>query len=237
MATPPVRDPVPCILIPAFNEECRIGPVVSGALVHGYPVVVIDDGSTDGTGALVRSLGAEVVRHEVNLGKGASLVSGFDYARKHGHTVVVTLDADGQHDPAEITRFLDTYRRTGIPVLIGNRMWNDAGMPLVRRWTNRAMSKLLCRIMKTHIPDTQCGFRLYRTDVLSFAPAVSRRFAMESEVLLHLALRGFRMDSVRISTIYQGSRSRINPLVDTLRFIMMLVQFHHDRQMRRTKAG
>mgnify|MGYP001310971809 CR=1 FL=1 len=237
MAKSPARETVPCILIPAFNEAHRIGPVVSGALAHGYPVVVIDDGSSDDTGALVRSLGAEVIRHEDNHGKGASLVSGFTYAREHGHPVVVTLDADGQHDPAEISRFVDTYRRTGIPVLIGNRMWNDAEMPIVRRWTNRVMSRLLCRIMKTFVPDTQCGFRLYRTDVLSFAPAVSRRFAMESEVLLHLALRGFRMDSVRVSTIYRGSKSRINPLVDTLRFFMMLLQFHHDRQMRRTKAG
>lgn len=237
MANRPARESAPCILIPAFNEAHRIGPVVTGALAHGYPVVVIDDGSTDETGALVRSLGAEVIRHDHNHGKGASLVSGFAYAREHGHPVVVTLDADGQHDPAEIARFVDAYRRTGIPVLIGNRMWNDAEMPLVRRWTNRAMSMLLCRIMKAYIPDTQCGFRLYRTDVLSFAPAVSRRFAMESEVLLHLALRGFWMDSVRISTIYRGSKSRINPLVDTMRFVMMLVQFHHDRQMRRTKAG
>ncbi len=223
-----------CVLIPAYNEAHRIESVVASARKYCRDVVVIDDGSTDDTGDRARALGARVLRHQVNHGKGASLITGFAHAHEQGYEVVITLDADGQHDPEEIPRFVDCYERTKIPVLIGNRMWNAAEMPLIRRVTNQFMSRLLCRIMKVYIPDTQCGFRLYRSDVLGFAPTGSQRFAMESEVLLHLALRGFRMDSVRIATIYRGTKSRINPLLDTLRFVMMLVQFHHDRQMRRT---
>ncbi len=226
-----------CVIIPAFNEASRIAAAVTGALLAAPHVVVVDDGSTDDTAARAKELGAEVIRHEQNHGKGASLISGFAYAREHGFDAVITMDADGQHDPAEIPRFVETYLRTRIPVLIGNRLWDKSKMPPIRRWTNQVMSRLLSHIMKMYVPDTQCGFRLYRSDVLAFAPAGSQRFAMESEVLLHLALRGFRIDSVRINPIYRGEKSRINPLMDAFRFIMMLVQFHHDRQMRRIQPG
>jgi hypothetical protein len=87
--------------------------------------------------------------------------------------------------------------------------------------------------MGTYLPDTQCGYRLYRTEILTFAPTASQRFAMESEILLQLALRGFRMDSVRIGVIYRGEKSRIRPVVDAGRFFIMLLRFHHERQMRR----
>lgn len=220
-----------CVIIPAYNEASRIETVVQKAMNLAPLVIVIDDGSTDDTGIRSSNLGAIVVRHEFNHGKGASLISGFTSAQEHHCDVVITMDADGQHDPAEIPRFVDAYRRTRIPVLIGNRMWNSQEMPPIRRWTNLFMSWLLCRIMKIYLPDTQCGFRLYRSDILQYVPTGSQRFAMESEILLQLALRGFRMDSVRIPTIYKGEKSRINPIMDTIRFFMMLVQYHHNRKM------
>jgi glycosyltransferase involved in cell wall biosynthesis len=220
-----------CVIIPAYNESGRIEAVVMKAMNYSPLVMVVDDGSTDDTGKRAAELGAMVIRHEHNHGKGASLISGFSRAREHGCDVVITLDADGQHDPEQIPAFVDAYRRTRIPVLVGNRMWNSRGMPAVRRWTNSFMSWLLCRIMRVYLPDTQCGFRLYRSDILPYAPTGSQRFAMESEILLQLALRGFRMDSVRISTIYRGEISRINPILDTIRFVMMLVQYHHNRKM------
>lgn len=222
-----------CVIIPAYNEASRIEAVVAGAVRVAPCVVVVDDGSTDDTAARAKDLGAEVIRHEMNHGKGASLITGFAYAREHGFGAVITLDADGQHDPAEIPRFVETYLRTRIPVLVGNRLWDKTKMPPTRRWTNQFMSRLLSHIMKMYVPDTQCGFRLYRSDLLAYAPTASKRFAMESEVLLHLSLRGFRIDSVRIDPIYRGEKSRINPLMDAFRFVMMLIQFHHDRQMRR----
>jgi len=225
-----------CVIIPAFNEAHSIETIVAGAVRVAPHVLVIDDGSTDDTSHRAKALGAEVIRHEINHGKGASLITGFTYAHEHGFDAVITLDADGQHDPSDIPRFVETYRRTRIPVLIGNRLWDKGKMPPIRRWTNQFMSRLLSRIMKMYVPDTQCGFRLYRADLLAYAPTASKRFAMESEVLLHLSLRGFRIDSVRIEPIYRGEKSRINPLMDTLRFIMMLVQFHHDRQMRRIQT-
>ncbi|HMO99256.1 MAG TPA: glycosyltransferase family 2 protein [Kiritimatiellia bacterium] len=229
----PASAPSACVIIPAFNEAAAIDGVVREALTVTPDVLVVDDGSIDETGRLAAEAGAQVQRLEANLGKGAALLHGFVWARERGCEVVVTLDADGQHDAREIARFIDTYRRTRIPVLIGNRLWDPARMPPIRRWTNQFMSRLLSRMMGRYLPDTQCGFRLYRTDILAYAPVQSRRFAMESEILLQLALRGFRMDSVRIPTWYRGETSSIHPILDTVRFILMLLRFQHERRMRR----
>lgn len=227
------RDSV-CVIVPAFNEAVRIRGVLEKIRALNLNVVVVDDGSTDGTADIATGLGAAIVRHASNLGKGASLVSGFHYVREHGYEIAITIDADGQHEAAEIPQFIDAYRRTGIPVLVGNRMWDKAKMPLVRRWTNSAMSWVISRIMGIYLPDTQCGFRLYRADILPYLPVGSARFAMESEILLMIAGRGFRVDSVRISTIYAGQKSRINPVVDTFRFAGMLLRYYRDQRVRRS---
>lgn len=214
-----------CAVIPAYCEEARIGPVVQAVRRHGLDVVVIDDGSPDATAAVAEAAGAVVLRHERNRGKGAALNTGFEYARKHGYEAVITMDADGQHVPDEIPKFLDAYKRFGSAVLIGNRMWNPSGMPLIRRWTNRFMSWLLSRVMGQYVPDTQCGFRMYRCDILPVVVGKSERFDAESEILLNIASHRIPMESVRISTVYAGERSKIRPTADTVRFIKMLWKF------------
>jgi len=174
--------------------------------------------------------GAHVIRQNVNKGKGVALNTGFAYAREKGYHAVITMDADGQHDPAELPKFVEAYVRTGIPVLIGNRMANPHDMPLIRLWTNRFMSWLLSKAMGQYVPDTQCGYRLYRCDVIPFVSAASERFAAESEILLHIATRGIRIGSVRISTIYGGEESKINPVSDTFRFVSMLLEFRRSQR-------
>lgn len=225
-----------CAVVPAYHEEKRIADVVRRIRAHCPDVVVVDDGSGDGTAAAAGAAGAIVVRHAVNQGKGAALNTGFRYAREHGYEVLVTLDADGQHDPDELPKFLEAYRRTGIPVLIGSRMAEVATMPLVRRVTNRIMSGLLSRMMGQYVPDTQCGYRLYRCDILPLVSAGSQRFAAESEVLLRLAQRGVRMDAVRIRTIYGDEKSKIHPGADTVRFFGMLLRFRLEQRKRRAAA-
>ena len=219
-----------CVVIPAFNEAARIGPVVRGACAYGSPVLVVDDGSTDGTAEAARAAGAEILRHDVNRGKGAALCTGFQEALRRNCEVVVTMDGDGQHDPAELAGFLEAYQRTGIPVLLGNRMGEPKAMPILRLLTNRGMSWLLSRLMGHYIPDTQCGFRLYQRDVLPLVMAESAGYAAESEVLLRLAARGVRMDAVRIGTVYAREKSKISPVRDSWQFVRMLVG--HRRMLR-----
>lgn len=211
-----------CVLIPAYNEEQQVGHVVRESLKHVADVVVIDDGSSDRTAETAAHAGARVIRQPNNEGKGAALNAGFEFARKNGFDIVITLDADGQHLPSEVPKFIEAYRRTRIPVLIGSRMADLETMPPVRKMTNLFMSWLLGRVMGQYIPDTQCGFRLYRCDILPLVSTGSKRFAAESEILLNLAHRGFRMDAVRVSTVYGREHSKIRALPDTLRFFRML---------------
>lgn len=212
-----------CVLIPAFEEERSIAEVVRSALQYCPQVIVVDDGSSDKTAWEADQAGAIVHRHETNRGKGTALQTGFAIARARECDAVITMDADGQHKPEEIPRFMEAYERTRIPVLVGNRMANPAGMPLVRRLTNRFMSYMLSRTMKQYIPDTQCGFRLFASDLTPFIPTESAGFAAESEILLYVARRGIRMDSVRVSTVYTGAeQSSIRPLSDTIRFFGMI---------------
>jgi glycosyltransferase involved in cell wall biosynthesis len=221
-----------CVVIPAYREGKAVGEVVRGARQYCHHVIVVDDGSKDDTAQVAREAGAVVQQHKTNCGKGAALVTGFKAARSLGVEYVITMDADGQHDVDEIPKFVEAYRRTGIPVLIGNRMISTAGMPLIRRATNRVMSFMLSRTMHNYVPDTQCGFRLYRSDILPFISAASAHFAAESETLLHVAERGIRIDSVRISTIYNSRNSNINPLVDTFRFFQMLYRYSKARKLK-----
>lgn len=221
-----------CAVIPAFREAATIAPVVE-KVVRYCPCIVIDDGSDDDTGRIAEEAGALVVRHEVNRGKGAALRTGFDMALREGYRLVITLDADGQHDPDRIPAFLSAYRRTGIPVLVGNRMWQAQRMPLVRRLTNWFLTAVISRHMRYPVPDTQCGFRLYEVEMLPYLSAADERFAAESEILLHVALRNIRIDSVKVSTVYvPGRRSHISPLRDTIRFLAMLIREYRSRRLR-----
>ncbi len=216
------------VLIPAYQEGGRIGAVVREVLPFCARVVVVDDGSADATAADARAAGATVLVHERNQGKGAALQTGFDYAREQGAAFVLTMDGDGQHAPADIPAFLEAFARGDAPVLVGNRMKAPQAMPFVRRMTNRFMSWLLSRKMGQCVPDTQNGFRLYRTAVLPDMSGRDARFAAESEILLILARRGVRIGSVPVQIIYGDERSKIRPVRDTLRFIRMLRAFERE---------
>jgi glycosyltransferase involved in cell wall biosynthesis len=235
MNSAPRHECKPCVVIPAYREQRMIGDVVQRVRKYVPTVVIVDDGSSDRTAEEAAAAGAVVIRHARNLGKGVALNTGFEHARRNGFDCLITMDADGQHDPADIPRFIEAYERTGIPVLIGNRMGMLSNMPLVRKLTNRYMSWLLSRAMRQYVPDTQCGFRLYRCDVLPFIETQSARFAAESEILLHIAARGIRMDSVPITVIYNEGKSKINPLRDTFRFFLMLSRHYKSRRRLRQR--
>jgi glycosyltransferase involved in cell wall biosynthesis len=223
-----------CVVIPALNEERRIADVVRRVRERIPEVIVIDDGSRDDTSGVAGAAGATVLKHGVNRGKGAALETGFRYVRERGFDFVVTMDGDGQHDPADLTRFVETHTRTGIPVLVGNRMTDVDRMPVVRRLTNRFMSWLLSREMGQSVPDTQCGYRLFQSDVIPILSAESAGFAAESEVLLELAGRDIRIGSVPVATIYRDEKSKISPFKDALRFFGMLRRYRRSKRLRKT---
>ena len=130
------------VLIPAYNAAPTIGELVRRVVGDGYPVIVVDDGSTDGTGALAQAAGARLIRHAHNEGKGASLRDAFRTALDEPFDAVIVMDADGQHDVTDLGRFIARARASSAGLIIGNRMEHPCGMPRVRRWTNRLMSWL-----------------------------------------------------------------------------------------------
>ena len=205
-------------LIPAFNEQNSIAQVVRGVSHYIPDVLVVDDGSTDLTGAEGASAGARVVRFRENSGKGVALKMGFAVAEEMGFSHVLTIDADGQHDPAEIPQFLEKAKETGAAVILGCRMEDVSSMPKLRRLTNRFSSWLVSRFAGQRIHDSQSGYRLISMEFARDIELKSERYDAESEILITSARRGFPIAEVKIRTIYGSEKSKIRAVVDTLRF-------------------
>jgi glycosyltransferase involved in cell wall biosynthesis len=214
------------VVIPCKNLESEVGEVVRGVLGLdlGLDVVVINDGSTDGTSAAAEAAGAHVLEHEINLGKGAALKTGFEYAVAKGYDAVVTMDGDGQHDPSAIPDFLDALETSDADIIVGTRMHAVGEMPKLRIWTNRTTSRIVSLITRQNIPDSQSGYRLIKIRVLRdiVTSFVTTRYDTESELLIRAARRGYRTAAVAITSIYTGAVSHINPIVDTLRFVRLV---------------
>jgi glycosyltransferase involved in cell wall biosynthesis len=209
-------------VIPAYREEGRVGKVVAAAREYLADVLVVDDGSPDGTGAEAASAGASVLRLEPNRGKGAALLAGLQEARRRGFDVAVTLDADGQHDAAAIPAMLAALAR-GADIVIGTRMQDVHGMPPQRIFSNTFTSAVISVLAGRLVRDSQTGYRALRLAALERLPLVRRGFDLESEMLLKAARAGARIGHVPVPTIYGDERSKINVLADTYRFFRVVV--------------
>lgn len=207
-------------LIPAYREEKHISAVVAETSRHLPDVLVVDDGSGDSTGRMAAAAGARVIANPRNLGKGASLVIGLDALFSEGFDAAMCLDADGQHLPAEIPRFLAAAE--GADLVIGSRMDDIDSMPRVRRWTNRFTSRIISHLAGVEAPDVQCGFRLVRKDAWRGVSLAGRNYDFEAEMVVAMGRKGFRIAHVPVSTIYGDETSSIRPARDTLRFIRMI---------------
>ncbi len=213
-----------CVVIPTYNEAKTIASLIRKIRQQELEVVVIDDGSQDSTSEIAKDNGAIVLRNENNEGKGASLVKGFHYAQDRDCDAVITMDGDGQHLASDIPYFirLATYSDSGI--FIGNRMSRPKSMPWLRLLTNKFMSWLISKVVKQKIPDTQCGFRLIKRDVIKNIDLKTRKYETESEILIEASRLGFKIEPVPIKSIYGDEKSQINPFIDTLRFIRFIAR-------------
>ncbi len=208
-----------CVVIPGYNVEGTIEELVRKIRGTIKTVIVVDDGSVDETVLRARLAGATVLSHKKNLGKGAALRTGFQYARERNFEAVVTIDGDNQHNPDEIADFL----REEADIVIGTRMRNTEGMPLIRFLTNRVTSIIVSFLSRRRLTDSQSGFRLIRTRVFEDVVLTTSNYETESEILIKAGERGYTIKEIPIATIYANQKSNINSVLDTLRFIKLVL--------------
>ena len=212
-------------VIPAYGEEKHIGDVVRRTRQQLDHVLVVDDGSNDQTAARAREAGAEVIVHPQNRGKGEAIKTGLRHWLDRQFTYVVILDADGQHLPEEIDRFVNAASTLDAQLFIGTRMNDLSGMPPLRRIVNRYMSKRISRTCGQKIPDTQCGFRMLHRHLIPDVLGGANRFDYETEMLIFASRKGYRIESVPISTVYCDEVSSIHPIRDTIRFFKLMRRY------------
>jgi glycosyltransferase involved in cell wall biosynthesis len=204
-------------IVPAHGEAPRIGAVVRAAAVH-LPVLVVDDGSTDETAERATEAGATVVRQLPNQGKGAALRTGFRWAIDHGAEAVITLDGDGQHDPAEVPRFLEAWAAGAPDLVVGRR--NFRAMPPSRRLANELGTLAFSWAVAQRIPDNQSGFRLVSRRLMEATLASDEAgFEFEVEMIVTAIRAGWTIGWVPIRTIYAGQTSHIRPGRHLKRFL------------------
>lgn len=207
------------VLIPAYNAAKSVGDVVRGSKEIINDVVVVNDGSRDDTAAVSRAAGAEVVDHPQNRGKGGALKTGFAHAMKNGYDVVVTLDADGQHLPREIPKFLKSREETQADLIIGGRSHLFGEMLPRRRLANRFSAWSIAKASGTEVTDSQSGFRLYSANLIRNVRLRTDGFDLESEVIVRAGVGGFKVLTIPIDLGFVDglSTSHYKPLKDTLR--------------------
>jgi glycosyltransferase involved in cell wall biosynthesis len=218
-----------CALIPAFNEAPHIAKVVEGARQHVAEVVVIDDGSVDGTADIARTAGATCLQSPINCGKASALRTGLAFAREHNFTYVITLDGDGQHLPEDIPIMLRVAKETGADLVIGARHFDRDRMPRSRYFSNTVGSRLASALVGCEIKDSQSGFRLFRLDKLGDAKLRSRCYEFEMEILIKMAMSGCTIAHAPVRMIYDDIqvRSKMKPVRDTVRVCLWSLAFRY----------
>ncbi|MFH0979320.1 MAG: glycosyltransferase family 2 protein [Candidatus Woesearchaeota archaeon] len=207
------------LVIPACNEGRRIHDVLLRARRYVPSIIVVDDGSTDDTGAQASSAGALVLRHVINLGKGAALKTGCDYAVLNGASCIIAMDGDGQHDSVEIPNFVSALRKAD--VALGYRKPNDC-MPLVFRFGNAFINKFTMLLYKIDLRDTQCGFRAFTAKAYSKLRWQSTDYSMESEMIANIGKHHLRYVQIPIETIY-GDTYKGTTVIDGIKIAINML--------------
>ena len=204
---------LPVALVPAYQAAETVGGVVRGLLRRVGRVVLVDDGSTDGTGDLAKEGGAEVIRLARNCGKGSAIRSGLARILETGATHVALVDADGQHDPDDLPALLGAARQ-GDDFVIGSRMARPEETPAVRYRTNEIGSRILTRMTGHDVEDGQSGYRVIAAGLLRRLKLSARGYLIETEILLKAAPHVRRFRHVPVRAIY-GGPSHYRPFRDT----------------------
>ena len=215
-------------LIPAYNAAHLVAPVIAEAKKH-LKVVVVDDGSKDDTAAVAEAAGAHVIRQVPNAGKGAALKNGFRWALENGVTAIVTLDADGQHDPTEIPKFLAAWRNDRPEMVIGARDYDQ--MPFVRRLSNKVGRASIEWALGSEVKDNQSGYRMIGQKLMrAMVDHGESGFEFEVWMIVLCARNGWKISWVPIRTIYGDQGSHIKPIEHVRGYFRMVSAIRAERR-------
>lgn len=213
------------VVIPAFNEGNRVRPVVVAARKYADIIIVVDDGSNDAT---VDSVPLEpervfLIKHRINLGKGAALKSGVEAAILLGAEIIVLMDADGQHKPDDIPRFVDAMYKNHVDIVFGSRKIGR-DMPLVMMIGNKFLSIMTSLLFHVYISDTQSGFRAFRSSIFPRIAWSSSRYAVETEMIVNVGRARISHAEIDIDTIYQD-KYKGTTVIDGIRIFINILKW------------
>ena len=214
------------VILPAYNEEISIGSVVLLARYYADSVIVVDDGSSDRTAEIAKKAGAEVIVHEANKGKGAALKTGFAAADDLGADIIVTMDSDGQHNPAEIPKLVDPIIKGEADMVNGSRYLNglDKNTPSYRRVGQTILDGATKLNSGLQITDSQSGFRAFSASTKNVFRFKAQGMAIESEMLADAGKSGLRIAEVEIGVRYDVDCSTVNPIKHGFGVLFMILK-------------
>jgi glycosyltransferase involved in cell wall biosynthesis len=210
------------LVIPLYNNRNTIEDVAGDALKSGLELLVVDDGSNDGGSELIESMGLSLLKHSENRGKGKAIQTAAAWAEEKGFSHIITIDADGQHDPAELNKFIKKIEENPLSIVVGNRDLRRAGAPYPSRLGKTLSNFWLKVVTGKSLPDTQSGFRAYPVRALNEIKCFSSRYDYEIEILVRSSWAGFDLDFINISVKYSdeiNKTSHFRPWLDNLRCI------------------
>ncbi len=220
--------------IPAYNEELTIGSVVARTLQYADRVVVVDDGSIDRTAEVAELVGAEVIRHHTNEGYGRAIRTCFELARQYNVEVLITLDADGQHDPAYIPQLIEELQQTGADIVIGSRFTKgtrNENIPRYRRFGMKMLDRATAFGSGLSLTDSQSGFRAYSRKALHTMSLNQSGMGVSSEIIIRAADHNLKIEEAGIVTRYEGirapSQSSVRHGLDVINSIIRLISQQH----------
>jgi glycosyltransferase involved in cell wall biosynthesis len=219
------------VLIPSYKSADLLNRFIP-VLIRKVPVeniCVVDDASNDGTFEVCGSFNIKCLSHDVNRGKGAALSTGFGYLIDKGVSWIITMDADGQHSPDDLPSFLDEIRKNpSIGICIGARNMKTGTMPLDRICSNRLTSWIMSTLSGARIIDSQCGYRIYSSELLRKIKIEYNRFEMESEVILKSVSERYAVSFTNVQTLYLDGKSHISHFKDTFRWVAAVLKIWLD---------
>ena len=204
------------VAIPAYNEEKNISEIIKGVKNHANNIIIIDDGSKDNTSKIADKSSAVVLRHIINVGKGAALKTGCDFAVKQGAEIIIVLDADAQHDPEDIPSFIK--RLEGFDIVFSYRKLNKR-MPFILKYGNWFISRVIKFLYKVKLKDSQCGYRAFTAEAYKKIRWQATNYSMESEMISNTGKYKLRYSEVPIETVY-GDKYKGTTIVDGVKIVL-----------------